>query len=402
MNDKRSPFDDIFAEHDSFGLLAEKRAGLVRSTEDEIAVSQFEAINAFFDGTHVEPGSTEDGREPALSEYMMASHLKTFRASDAYAALLAPYDRHGLLGTPPEAVVVPTTMAEIIASDDSLIDDTTEDIFDLRHVAQNSVDKSVPDEIAKRRQSESFASYQPIFMALQSDLETGKRITKRFDGQGTIVRGSAFILNGIIAYVADVSAPQRRGKDTDARLHVMFANGTESNHLLRSFARVLYEDENGRQIVEANPEASGPLFTGEAEYAEGEVRTGNIYVVESLSTDPAIVELRGRLYKIGFTSRDVEKRLENVELEPTFLYAPVRIVTVFETVNLRPQKLEALLHQFFAHARLQVDVLLGRKVTPKEWFVVPIDLVREAITRILDSTIVNYRYDHTSRKIVPK
>jgi hypothetical protein len=75
---------------------------------------------------------------------------------------------------------------------------------------------------------------------------------------------------------------------------------------------------------------------------------------------------------------------------------------VFDTVNINPGKLEKLIHQFFLHARLQVDILLGRTVTPREWFVVPIELVREAINRILDGTIIQYRYDHLSRKIVPR
>ena len=249
----------------------------------------------------------------------------------------------------------------------------------------------------------NFADYESIFDALRADLGVGKRITKRFEREGSIAPGATFILNGIMAYVADVSAPHRRGKEPDARIRVIFDNGMESNHLLRSFARVLYEDDNGRQIIEASPIVTGPLFTGEAEQGSPDDRlTGNIYVVESLSTDPSVAALRGRLYKIGFTTRPVEERLANVEADPTFLFASVRIVTVFETVNLNPQKLESLIHQFFTHARLQVDVLLGRTVTPREWFVVPLELVREAISRMLDGTVVNYRYDHISRKIVPR
>lgn len=146
---------------------------------------------------------------------------------------------------------------------------------------------------------------------------------------------------------------------------------------------------------------SGPLFTGEPDKDEfGEVR-GTVYIVESLSPDPNIVALKGRLYKIGFTTQSIEKRLADVEKDPTFLCAKVQLRATFDT-NFSPRKLEQLLHQFFAHANLQVEVVLGKRVVPKEWFVVPLHLVEEAVARILDRSIVNYRYDSVSRKISPR
>ncbi len=400
MSERPSPFAAIFDEDDSLGLLTSKGAGATRSTEDEIAMANFEAINAFIDEYDMLPGSTDGGREPRLHEYTLEAHLDTFRDGASYQTLLAPHDRHGLLRAQSDVATTPAVMSEIIASNDPLLHDSAEHIFALRHVASSGPSKTTPDDIARRRPCENFAEYAPIFEMLTADLGSGRRTIKRFEREGSITPGAAFILNGITAYIADVSEPHRRGKETDARLHVIFDNGTESNHLLRSFARVLYEDDNGRQIIEAAPTIGGPLFTGEPDARNADDRyTGNIYVVESLSLEPTIAGLRGRLYKVGFTTQSVESRLANVEVDPTFLLAPVRIVTIFETVNLNPQKLERLIHQFFEHARLQVDVLLGRNVSPREWFVVPIELIREAINRILDGTIVNYRYDHLSRKI---
>ncbi|MHB8702895.1 MAG: GIY-YIG nuclease family protein [Candidatus Tyrphobacter sp.] len=400
MNEKPSPFADIFSKGDPHGLFAQRSAATSKSTEDEIAVGQFEAINAFIDEHHVLPGSAENGRQPNLNEYTLEAHLETFRNSEVFRASLAPYDRHGLLGG--AVAAPPSSMKELIEQDHPLLHDPSEHIFDLRHVASPAEAKSSPDEVAKRRPCENFADYEPIFDALRADLGNRRRVTKRFEREGSIVPGATFILNGIMAYVADVSAPHRRGKEPDARIRVIFDNGMESNHLLRSFARVLYEDDNGRQIIESAPVVSGPLFTGEAEHGNSDEKmAGTIYVVESQSTDPGITSLRGRLYKIGFTTRPVDERLADVEKDPTFLLAPVRKVATFET-NVNPQKLEALVHLFFTHARLQVDVLLGRPVTPREWFVVPLDLIREAIHRIIDGTIVNYRYDHISRKIVPR
>ena len=240
-------------------------------------------------------------------------------------------------------------------------------------------------------------------------MKSGRRYTKRFESAESIVPGSTFILNGIISYVASVDERQRRGKDYNGRIRVIFDNGTEANYLWRSFARAFYEDENGLQILESAPtvsgplfggvgHVSGPLFTGEPDKDEfGEVR-GTVYIVESLSEDPNIVALKGRLYKIGFTTQPVGKRLADVENDPTFLCSKVQLRATYET-TFSPRKLEQLLHQFFAHANLQLEVVLGRSVTPKEWFVVPLDLVEEAVTRILDRSIVNYRYDAVSRKI---
>jgi hypothetical protein len=398
VNDKPSPFADIFAAGDPEGLLATRKVSAEQSSEDAIAMAKFEAINAFIDQHKVLPGSTVNDREPDLYEFTLEADLDSFQGGTKYRTLLAPLDRHGLLGEPSATDAPAKTMAELIASGDPLLDDTANSIFELRHVSARA---NPPDEIAKRRPCEDFAKFAPIFERIAKDLASGRRITSPFEGEASVKPGRAFIFHGLVAYIADVDAIERRGKNYNARTRVIFANGTESNLLLRSFARALYDDELPRQIIEANPAATGPLFTGETVSESPEERlTGSIYVVESLSTDVAIAALRGRLFKIGFTTQQVEARLANVEADPTFLLAPVNIVTVFDTVNLNPGKLEKLLHQFFAHARLQVDVVLGRTVNPREWFVVPIDFIREAITRILDGTILDYRYDHLSRKIV--
>jgi hypothetical protein len=407
-----SRFADIFAQEDAHGLLAAKSAGPGRSSDDEIVIGQFEAINAFIDVNGVLPGSAENGRSPSLSEYTLEGNLDAFRGDARYRELLGPSDRHGLLGRAAGAPPVPTTMAEILASEDPLLTGPADEIFTLKHVPDSKTKTMSAEEIAQRRPCSDFERFEPIFAEIKADLKAGRRHTIRFDGEATIKPGAAFILGGIIAYVASEDERQRRGKDYNGRIRVVFDNGMESNYLWRSFARAFYEDENGRQILESAPTASGPLFggtghvsgplfTGTPDRDEfGEVK-GTVYIVESLSGDPNIVALKGRLYKIGFTTRDVNKRLADVEKDPTFLCAPVKLRATFET-NFNPKKLEQLLHQFFAHANLQVDVVLGRHVQPKEWFVVPLELVEETVGRILDRSIMNYRYDAVSRKILPK
>ncbi len=413
MSEPPSPFADIFAEEDALGLLEQKAAGQKRSSEYEIAVEQFEFINAFVDEHGVLPGSTENGRTPSLAEYTLEGNLEAFRGNERDRTLLALHDRHGLLGPAAVAAPVPTKMDEILVSDDPLLAGPADAIFKIEHLSDAARAKAnAPDEIAQRRPCVEFERFAPIFAEIKEDLKSGRRKTKRFTTAESIVPGAAFILNGIISYVAAVDERQRRGKDYNGRIRVIFDNGTESNYLWRSFARAFYEDENGRQIFESAPtisgplfggagHVSGPLFTGEPDKDEfGEIR-GTVYIVESLSEDPNIVALKGRLYKIGFTTQPLDKRLADVEKDPTFLCAPVQLRATYET-NFSPRKLEQLLHQFFAHANLQVEVVLGRPVVPKEWFVVPLDLVEEGVRRILDRSIVNYRYDSVSRKILPR
>jgi hypothetical protein len=413
MSDRPTPFAGIFAEEDAFGLLASKPPAPARSSEEDIIVNQFAAISTFFDEHGVEPGSTENARNPSLSEYTLEGNLEAFRGDEKHRRLLEPYDRHGLLGPAAVAAPVPTSIDDILASEDPLLSGPADDIFDLKHVTDPALVKiNGPDEIARRRPCAEFERFAPIFAEIKEDLKSGRRYTKRFESAETIVPGATFILNGIISYIASVDERQRRGKDYNGRIRVIFDNGTEANYLWRSFARAFYEDVNGLQILESAPtvsgplfggtgHVSGPLFTGEPEKDEfGEVQ-GTVYIVESLSEDPNIVALKGRLYKIGFTTQPIDKRLADVEKDPTFLCAKVQLRATYET-NFSPRKLEQLLHQFFAHTNLQVEVVLGRPVVPKEWFVVPLDLVEEAVTRILDRSIIGYRYDAVSRKILSR
>jgi hypothetical protein len=413
MTEHSASFADIFAEDDALGLLAPKRTAPTRSSEEEFIVNQFAAINTFIDEHFVEPGSTKNGRTPNLSEYTLEGNLEAFRGNEQHIKLLAPYDRHGLLGGPASAAPLPTKIDDILDSDDPLLSDPADNIFVLKHVVDSAVVKiNAPDEIARRRPCPEFERFAPIFVEIKEDLKSGRCYTRRFESAESIVPGATFILNGIISYVASVDERQRRGKDYNGRIRVIFDNGTEANYLWRSFARAFYEDEDGLQIVESAPtvrgplfggagHVSGPLFTGEPDKDDfGEVR-GTVYIVESLSEDPSIIALKGRLYKIGFTTQPIETRLMDVEKDATFLCAKVQLRATYET-NFSPRKLEQLLHQFFAHANLQVEVVLGRPVMPKEWFVVPLDLVEEAVTRILDRSITNYRYDALSRKILPR
>jgi hypothetical protein len=75
--------------------------------------------------------------------------------------------------------------------------------------------------------------------------------------------------------------------------------------------------------------------------------------------------------------------------------APVKVISVFECYNLNPQKFELLLHTFFGKACLNVDVhdKSGKRCSPREWFIAPLNIIEAAAHMVINGEILNYRYD---------
>src|SRR5690606_10749723 len=111
----------------------------------------------------------------------------------------------------------------------------------------------------------------------------------------------------------------------DARLRVIYSNGTESNILLRSLQRALYKDETSRRI--SDPSAAGPLFSSEAE--EDDLASGTIYVLRSKSDHPVVSGHRDIVHKIGVTGGSVERRIANAKIDATYLLADVEVVATY-------------------------------------------------------------------------
>jgi hypothetical protein len=217
------------------------------------------------------------------------------------------------------------------------------------------------------------------------------RQTRPFELKAEIRPGAWFIVGGQLAYVAEMAETfsNAQGK-TDARLRVIFDNGTQSNLLMRSLQRALHKDEAGRRITDAS---FGPLFASESE--DGDLASGIIYVLRSKSDNPAVVARRDVLHKIGVTGGDVAKRIGNAKLDPTFLLADVKVVATYKLSNINRTKLENIIHRIFDPARLDIEIKdrFGNIVVPREWFLVPMFVIDEAVERIKDGTITNYRYD---------
>ena len=160
---------------------------------------------------------------------------------------------------------------------------------------------------------------------------------------------------------------------------------------MRSLQRALNKDDAGRRITEPT---AGPLFSDQNTY--GDEASGIIYVLRSKSDHPLVAENRELVHKIGVTNTDVEKRIAGAHLQPTFLMANVEIVATYELYNINRTKFENLIHRIFEPARLDIEIMdrFGRPVVPREWFLVPLFVIKEAVEKIKDGTISDWQYNY--------
>lgn len=108
-----------------------------------------------------------------------------------------------------------------------------------------------------------FAAFKGLFEQVQRELDSGLRATRPFGIKAEIQPSRFFILSGQKAYVADMGEVFKQDYgDNDARLRVIFDNGTQSSMLMRSLQRALTKDTSSRLITDPSV---GPLFASDAE-----------------------------------------------------------------------------------------------------------------------------------------
>jgi hypothetical protein len=389
MNDL--DLDELRAELDDFAQ-PEKKAG--RSAREERIIAGFEEIQQFV----VKHGHTpQHGEDRDIFERLYAIRLDHLRGLEETRRLLASIDHQGLLtgsevgaAAPVESMDEDELLAELEGAAGA------RDITELRHV-RTSADKRAAEEIANRQKCEDFDRFKPLFLQVQQAIESGIRQTRPFELKAEIRPGSWFVVGGQKAYVAEMGEifSNAQGR-TDARLRVVFDNGTESNLLMRSLQRALHKDEAGRRITDP---VAGPLFAGIS--TEGDQASGTIYVLRSKSDHPLVAANRDILHKIGVTGGDLAQRLAAAKLDPTFLMADVEIIATYELFNINRTRLENLIHRIFGRARLDITIndRFGNPITPKEWFLVPLFAVDEAVERIKNGTITDYMYDPSTARL---
>lgn len=389
--------DELRSELDGFAEPA-KEGG--RSPRDERIIAGFEEIQRFVEKHGSAP---QHGEDRDIFERLYAVRLDHLRALQECRSLLSPLDHQGLLSG---VEVVPSESTGTIDDDELLAElkggTSAGDITELRHV-RKSADKRAAEEIANRTVCEDFEKFKPLFERVQTELKSGVRHTLPVHTMdeiklAEIQQGQYFIVQGQIAYVAEVGEDFTTQYDRrDSRLRVIYDNGTESSLLMRSFQRALHRDEAGRLIT--NPD-EGPLFAGER--SDDDLASGTIYVLRSKSDNPVVAANRELLHKIGVTGGKIDVRVANASLEPTFLMADVEVVATYQLYNINRTKLENVIHRVFGPAQLNIEIndRFGNPVRPREWFLVPLFIVNEAVERIKNGTITQYVYDPTAARLV--
>ena len=388
--------DDILAE---LGIDLTPKKVRARTPKEERIIAGFEDILKFHDEHGRVP---QHGEDRDIFERLYAVRLDRLRAQADCRDLLTDMDVHGWLG---DGAAAAPAVDEL--DDDALLaelgmdEPASTDITQLRNVRSN-VERQAADEIATAQRCEDFETFRPLFDKVQADLEAGTRSTRPFVRdlgmtKADIAPGEFFIVGGQIAYVADMGEPIKAPNgQTDARLRVIYSNGTESDLLLRSLQRALYKDDGGRRISEPS---AGPLFEAgapESEPVEPEhLPSGLLYVLRSRSTHPNIVANRDLIHKIGITGGTVEARIASAANDPTYLLADVDVVATYKLFDINRPKLERLIHGVLDAVRFDTAIpdRFGNSVRPREWFMVPLPIIDEIVVRICDGTIVGMRYD---------
>jgi hypothetical protein len=383
----------------------EKKTG--RGPREERIIAGFEEIQRFVE-QHGHAPRHGEGRD--IFERLYATRLDRLRALEDCGALLEPLDHQGVLAGGEAEAAAPVEDMDtdaLLAELEGALGPS--DISELRHV-RTAEEKRAAEEIANREKCEDFEQFKPLFEEVKRELKEGIRSTRVVDNSenslAEIRPGAFFIVGGQVAYVAGESETfTTEYQRHDRRVRVIYDNATEATVLSRSFQKSLYRDPSARRLSDSE---AGPLFVreerspfvGQAE--KDDLASGTIYVLRSKSDHPLVAANRDVLHKIGVTGGDVARRLANCQLDPTFLMADVEVVATYTLYNINRVKLENLIHRIFDAARLDIEIKdrFGLLVAPREWFLVPLFAIDEAVQRIKDGTITHYIYDPDAAGLV--
>jgi len=400
MAKKKLTLDDIF-DDDDFGLLDSKvKTSTVKTDEDRL-IDSFEEINTFFDKNKREPNKS------SMSEYGLMAKLKNFRENEAQKKILKPFDRHNLLGY---VAIEKPTIDDILNEEDDfgLLDsDKDLDIFKFRHTPKPE-DRAEADFVAQRKaiRDKDFEKYEIMFQKVHQEIKEGKRKILPFRNiEKNLHIGDFYLMDGVLLYLESANLKkeeweQKSGNRVriEGRTRTVFENGTFSNMLFRSLGKQI--QKSGKLITNTYEKLEQDLFVNSGLVNEEDLQTGWIYVLKSKSNNSEISNIKD-LYKIGFASNSVDERIKNAKNEATYLFADVQKIATYKVYNRNADKLEGLLHRFFANTCLDIDLFneKGQRLNPREWFVVPFEVIEETIQLILNENIINYEYDTINKRI---
>lgn len=388
--------DDIFNDPAADELLAKPKK--VQVTYDP-EVEKFKEIESWVkEHNGKEPEKTTDLSR--LGERKLASRLKGIREDPERIELLKPYDKLGLLKQEDQNVALKekvshekmtfNSLDDIFNDDSALFDNSGQSLnsklFDTGSLnAYKKSQENVAKNKSKRKTMDDFNKYRPMFKKVQAELTSGKRHLVRY-GNNKLKLHGFYVLKGQLMYIESIGSEfknnNRSDTDTDARLHVIYDNGTENFPLRNGLIASLYgsRQRGGGGKIVTEPD-------NKFEFGANDQITGYVYVLKLLSNNADVKRIQEDhpLYKVGFTSGTVERRIANAENESTYLYGPVKVVAEYQVINLNPEALETALHHALSQYRLDVDIKAanGKIIHPREWFVVDFETINDIINEIM-------------------
>ena len=389
-------------ENDDLGIFEEEKVYKIeKHSEYQAKIETLLAINNFYKAHHHEPSLNA---ERGSDERKYARNLIGLRRDKD--DFLREYDEYHLIFETIIEQKKEFSFEDIFEDDDfGLFGEEEEQvaldldgILTLKHV---TVAKNKYDSGKGTKPCDDFEKFKHRFEKCHSDLKQGRRKLIEFKGASRIEVGNFYLLGGQLAYVDNLYNIQKKihGR-IDARLRLIFENGTESDMLRNSLERRLYE-KNGKAITELEETNQDIINQRMQGITQDDKEAGYIYILKSKSQNYDIASIEN-LYKIGLARESVEKRIKNAHKETTYLNDEVELIAQYKCYNLNLSTLENLIHRFFAEVRLDVSIIGedGREINPKEWFIVPLEVINEAIELLISGSIVNYRYDKVQQKIL--
>jgi T5orf172 domain. len=371
-----------------------------RTLGEERVIAGFGDVVKFYE-RHGRAPEHGEGRD--IFERLYAVRLDRLREQTDWRELLRGVDVYGLLDAASaiSGIAVETLNDEALLAELGVEPPSPDAITRLHHVKSRE-EKRAAEEIANRSACTDFAAFKPLFEQVRKDIASGMRQTRTFDraemALAEIKAGQFFIVSGQMAYVAaaEEEFTTEYGR-TDRRLRVIYDNGTESNVLARSLQKALHRDEAGRLVTSLS---SGPLF--DSAVGEGDLESGTVYVLRSNTDHPFVSAHRELVHKIGVTGGSVESRIGAAENDPTFLLAGVEVIATYKLFNINRVRLEKLIHRVLSPALLDLEIAdrFGQPVRPREWFLVPLHVIDEIVTRMKDGSIEGMIYDPATATLV--
>lgn len=370
-----------------------------KPTSSDRLVAGFQEVCAFYETNGRLPEDT--GGEEGRLFHRLSGILKDEKKINR----CRPFDEFGILPDEPNAVSEPEPEYQHAPGADEQLDAILNDplfddiqqgkdlgLFDVpEYMRQRLEARKQADYVGRRVPCEDFAKYEDGFKEIHLGLKSGRYRLIKFSIKN-LKAGRYFIEDGMIGFLAAVedSAVDKYGT-RDGRTRIIYENGTESDIKFKTLTKNL--SVTGYSIQDCS-DISTEELQKQFSIGNNDVESGMIYVLKSKSTLPEIAGIKD-LYKIGFTVTSVESRIANAKNEPTYLCADVEVAATWKVYNVKSSTFEALIHKLFAPVQLQITV---DGHTPKEWFVVPFNIIEQAVVGIIKGEPM--MYDPRLRQLV--